>query len=161
RVELDESFRGRYPHQLSGGQQQRVTIAMATVCEPPVVVLDEPTTGLDVLTQERILAELMRLKVEEQMAMVYVSHDLAVVCGIADRVLVMYAGRVVESGPTGAVIAEPRHPYTRALVEAIPDVKHPRTLRGIVGVAAGVGEWPSGCAFEPRCEHRLRPCREA
>jgi peptide/nickel transport system ATP-binding protein len=161
RVELDQSFRGRYPHQLSGGQQQRVTIAMATVCEPPVAVLDEPTTGLDVLTQERILDELMRLKAEEQMAMVYVSHDLAVVSRIADRILVMYAGRVLESGPTNAVIGQPRHPYTKALVAAIPDVKHPRTLRGISGVAVGVGEWPSGCAFEPRCEHRLPRCQEA
>ncbi|HET7353624.1 MAG TPA: ABC transporter ATP-binding protein [Gaiellaceae bacterium] len=161
RVELDESYRGRYPHQLSGGQQQRVTIAMATVCEPPVVVLDEPTTGLDVLTQERILDELMRLKAEEQMAMVYVSHDLAVVCGIADKILVMYAGRVLESGPAEALIARPRHPYTKALVAAIPDVRHPRTLRGIGGVAVGVGEWPSGCAFEPRCEHRLPHCQAA
>jgi peptide/nickel transport system ATP-binding protein len=161
RVELDESFRGRYPHQLSGGQQQRVTIAMATVCEPPVAVLDEPTTGLDVLTQERILDELMRLKAEEKMAMVYVSHDLAVVCRIAERILVMYAGRVLESGPTEAVIGRPRHPYTKALVAAIPDVKHPRTLRGISGVAVGVGEWPGGCAFEPRCAHRLPRCQEA
>jgi len=161
RVELDDSFRGRYPHQLSGGQQQRVTIAMATVCEPPITVLDEPTTGLDVLTQERILDELMRLKTEEQLAMVYVSHDLAVVNGIADRIVVMYAGRVVESGPTSAVIARPRHPYTKALVAAIPDVKHPRTLRGIGGVAVGVGDWPHGCAFEPRCEHRLPRCQEA
>jgi peptide/nickel transport system ATP-binding protein len=161
RVELDESFRRRYPHQLSGGQQQRVTIAMATVCEPPIAVLDEPTTGLDVLTQERILDELMRLKADEHMAMVYVSHDLAVVSRIADRIVVMYAGRVLESGPTKAVIGRPRHPYTKALVAAIPDVKHPRTLQGIVGVAAGVGEWPTGCAFEPRCEHRLARCQEA
>jgi peptide/nickel transport system ATP-binding protein len=161
RVELGEAFRRRYPHQLSGGQQQRVTIAMATVCEPPIAVLDEPTTGLDVLTQERILEELMRLKDEQRMAMVYVSHDLAVVGKIADRVLVMYAGRVLESGPTEAVIAGPRHPYTKALVAAIPDVNHPRTLRGIVGVAVGVGEWPTGCPFEPRCEHRLQPCSEA
>jgi peptide/nickel transport system ATP-binding protein len=160
RVELDESFRRRYPHQLSGGQQQRVTIAMATVCEPPVAVLDEPTTGLDVLTQERILEELLRLKAEERMAMVYVSHDLAVVAGIADRILVMYAGRVLEGGPAAAVIERPRHPYTKALVAAIPDVNHPRTLRGIAGVAVAVGEWPTGCAFAPRCEHRLPRCED-
>jgi peptide/nickel transport system ATP-binding protein len=161
RVELEGSYRGRYPHQLSGGQQQRVTIAMATVCEPPVAVLDEPTTGLDVLTQERILDELIRLKAKEQMAMVYVSHDLAVVCRIADKILVMYAGRILESGPTEALIGRPRHPYTKALVAAIPDVRHPRTLRGIGGVAVGVGEWPSGCAFEPRCEHRHPRCQAA
>jgi len=155
RVELggDHAFGRRYPHQLSGGQQQRVTIAMACACGPPVAILDEPTTGLDVLTQDRILAELMRLREEEGMAMVYVSHDLAVVAGMADRITVMYAGRVVESGPAEEVIERPRHPYTRALVAAIPDVRNPRALQGIPGVSVGVGEWPTGCAFAPRCAH--------
>jgi peptide/nickel transport system ATP-binding protein len=163
RVELgrDPAFGRRYPHQLSGGQQQRVTIAMATVCEPPVAVLDEPTTGLDVLTQERILTELLRLRDEQHMSMVYVSHDLAVVAKMADRILVMYAGRVLEHGPTYDVIRRPRHPYTRALVAAIPDFRHPRTLHGITGVSVGVGEWPSGCAFAPRCPHRVARCEEA
>jgi peptide/nickel transport system ATP-binding protein len=153
RVELgsDPRFGRRYPHQLSGGQQQRVTIAMACVCGPPVAVLDEPTTGLDVLTQDRILTELTRLRSEEGMAMVYVSHDLAVVARMADRIVVMYAGRVVEHGPVDEVIGRPRHPYTRALVGAIPDVRRPRALQGIPGVAVGVGEWPPGCAFAPRC----------
>ena len=153
RVELgsDPRFGRRYPHQLSGGQQQRVTIAMACVCGPPVAVLDEPTTGLDVLTQDRILTELTRLRSEEGMAMVYVSHDLAVVARMADRIVVMYAGRVVEHGPVDEVISRPRHPYTRALVGAIPDVRRPRALQGIPGVAVGVGEWPPGCAFAPRC----------
>jgi peptide/nickel transport system ATP-binding protein len=153
RVELgsDPRFARRYPHQLSGGQQQRVTIAMACVCGPPVAVLDEPTTGLDVLTQDRILTELTRLRSEEGMAMVYVSHDLAVVARMADRIVVMYAGRVVEHGPVDEVISRPRHPYTRALVGAIPDVRRPRALQGIPGVAVGVGEWPPGCAFAPRC----------
>ncbi len=147
------AFGHRYPHQLSGGQQQRVTIAMACVCEPPVAVLDEPTTGLDVLTQDRILTELTRLRDEDGMAMVYVSHDLAVVAKMADRIVVMYAGRVVESGPAADVIERPRHPYTRALVAAIPDFRRPRALQGIPGVSVGVGEWPQGCAFAPRCEH--------
>ncbi len=160
RVELggDAGFTRRYPHQLSGGQQQRVTIAMACVCEPPVAVLDEPTTGLDVLTQDRILFELDRLRSEQGMAMVYVSHDLAVVARMADRIVVMYAGRVVENAPAADVIERPRHPYTRALVEAIPDVRHPRSLRGIPGVSVGVGEWPAGCAFAPRCEHTASAC---
>jgi peptide/nickel transport system ATP-binding protein len=163
RVELgaDQAFGRRYPHQLSGGQQQRVTIAMACVCGPPVAVLDEPTTGLDVLTQDRILAELMRLREEEGMAMVYVSHDLAVVAGMADRITVMYAGRVVESGPADEVIERPRHPYTRALVAAIPDVRNPRALQGIPGVSVGVGEWPEGCAFAPRCMHAQDECMGA
>jgi peptide/nickel transport system ATP-binding protein len=163
RVELgtDQRFGRRYPHQLSGGQQQRVTIAMACVCGPPVAVLDEPTTGLDVLTQDRILTELSRLRSEEGMAMVYVSHDLAVVARMADRIAVMYAGRVVEHGPVDEVISRPRHPYTRALVEAIPDVRRPRALQGIPGVAVGVGEWPPGCAFAPRCEFAQDRCSAA
>jgi peptide/nickel transport system ATP-binding protein len=162
RVELgsDPHFSDRYPHQLSGGQQQRVTIAMASVCEPPVAVLDEPTTGLDVLTQDRILRELARLRDEDGMAMVYVSHDLAVVARMADRIVVMYAGRVVEDGPADEVIIRPRHPYTRALVSAIPDFRRPRSLRGIPGVSVGVGEWPGGCAFAPRCAHQVDRCRE-
>ena len=154
-------FERRYPHQLSGGQQQRVTIAMASVCEPPVAVLDEPTTGLDVVTQDRILAELKALRDERGMAMVYVSHDLAVVAEMADRILVMYAGRVVESGRTADVIERPRHPYTRGLVAAIPDLGHRGTLRGIPGVSVGVGNWPQGCPFAPRCDHAVAECDSA
>jgi peptide/nickel transport system ATP-binding protein len=163
RVELgaDPRFVRRYPHQLSGGQQQRVTIAMASACQPPVAVLDEPTTGLDVLTQDRILLELRRLRDQEGLAMVYVSHDLAVVAGMADRIVVMYAGRVVESGSASEVIERPRHPYTRALVSAIPDFHRPRSLRGIPGVCVGVGEWPPGCAFAPRCDYAQTRCIEA
>jgi len=163
RVELgaDPRFVHRYPHQLSGGQQQRVTIAMASACQPPVAVLDEPTTGLDVLTQDRILLELRRLRDQDGMAMVYVSHDLAVVAGMADRIVVMYAGRVVESGSASEVIEHPSHPYTRALVSAIPDFHRPRSLRGIPGVSVGVGEWPPGCAFAPRCDYAQTRCVEA
>jgi peptide/nickel transport system ATP-binding protein len=163
RVELgrDPTFRRRYPHHLSGGQQQRVTIAIATVCEPPIAVLDEPTTGLDVLTQARILHELTRLRDEEQMAMVYVTHDLAVIAKMADRILVMYAGRALENGPTAEVLERPQHPYTQALVSAIPDVRRPRALHGIPGVSVGVGEWPPGCSFAPRCRHQVARCHEA
>jgi peptide/nickel transport system ATP-binding protein len=134
---------------------------MACVCEPPVAVLDEPTTGLDVLTQDRILFELDRLRSEQGMAMVYVSHDLAVVSRMADRIVVMYAGRVVENARAAEVIERPRHPYTRALVAAIPDFRHPRSLRGIPGVSVGVGEWPRGCAFAARCDHAGEQCSEA
>jgi len=116
----EREFARRFPHQLSGGQQQRVAIATALVCEPRVVVLDEPTTGLDVVTQGRILEEIDRLRRERSVAVVYVSHDLAVVATIADRIAVMYAGRVVEEGPTAAVVARPRHPYTRGLLASIP-----------------------------------------
>ncbi len=154
----DRGFIHRYPHQLSGGQQQRVAIAMAIVGEPPLVVLDEPTTGLDVVTQAAILDEIRRLRREIGLAMVYVTHDLAVVGAIADRIAVMYAGRVVEQGATADLLARPHHPYTRALVASIPDHAAPRRLRGIEGVAVGVGERPTGCAFAPRCPQQVDEC---
>ncbi len=163
RVELhrDRGFDRRYPHQLSGGQQQRVTIAMATVCEPPVVVLDEPTTGLDVLTQDRVLAELLRLRADHHMAMVYVSHDLAVVARMADRIIVMYAGRVLEEGPTSAVLEHPRHPYTQALVAAIPDVRQPRRAarhRRCVGGSRRLADGLCVCAPLRACAATVREC---
>jgi peptide/nickel transport system ATP-binding protein len=151
-------FSARFPHQLSGGQQQRVTIALALVCEPPVVVLDEPTTGLDVVTQARVLDEIERLRRERQLAMVYISHDLAVVAQVADWIAVLYAGRIVEEGPTDVVLARPRHPYTRGLVASIPDHRQPRRLQSMPGVAVGVGERPPGCAFAPRCPQRVERC---
>jgi peptide/nickel transport system ATP-binding protein len=155
----DDAFSRRYPHQLSGGQQQRVTIAVALVCEPPLVVLDEPTTGLDVVTQARILSEIDRLRRERGLAMVYVSHDLAVVSRIADRIAVLYAGRIVEEGPTALVLGEPRHPYTHGLVSSVPDFTRPRRLQGVPGVAPGVAERPSGCTFVPRCPLRVPLCQ--
>jgi peptide/nickel transport system ATP-binding protein len=154
----DSEFRRRFPHQLSGGQQQRVTIAIALVCEPPLVVLDEPTTGLDVVTQARVLAEVDRLRRERGLAIVYVSHDLAVVAQIADRIAVMYAGRIVEEGQAATVLQEPRHPYTRGLIASIPDHVTPRRLRGMPGIAVGVGEHPPGCAFAPRCPQKVARC---
>jgi peptide/nickel transport system ATP-binding protein len=147
-------FSRRFPHQLSGGQQQRVAIAMGLVCEPPVVVLDEPTTGLDVVTQARVLEEIERLRIERGLAMVYVTHNLAVVARIADRIAVLYAGRIVEEGPTLDVLARPLHPYTRGLVASVPDHAEPRRLRSMPGVAVGAGERPPGCAFAPRCLQR-------
>jgi peptide/nickel transport system ATP-binding protein len=156
-----EEFRRRYPHQLSGGQQQRVMIAIALLCEPPVVALDEPTTGLDVVTQARVLGEIDRLRRERRLAMVYVSHDLAVVSQIADRIAVMYAGRVVEEGAARDVLATPRHPYTRGLVSSIPDHARPRRLQSMPGVAVGVGERPPGCPFAPRCPQRVEHCEAA
>jgi peptide/nickel transport system ATP-binding protein len=118
----DAAFARRYPHELSGGQQQRVTIATALVCEPAAVVMDEPTTGLDVVTQARILEEVERLRSERGIAVVYVSHDLAVVASISDRVAVMYEGRIVEEGEAKAVITGPQHEYTQRLVASIPQL---------------------------------------
>jgi len=154
-------FQRRYPHQLSGGQQQRVCISAAIVCEPPVVVFDEPTTGLDVVTQALILDELMRLRREREIAMLYVAHDLAVVAQIATRIAVMYAGRIVEEGPANQVLRRPRHPYTRGLLASIPDHIEPRILEPMAGVAVGIGERPAGCSFAPRCPMRIDACDQA
>jgi peptide/nickel transport system ATP-binding protein len=154
-------FQRRFPHQLSGGQQQRVCIAVALVCEPPVIVLDEPATGLDVVTQARLLEELTRLRSEVGVSMVYVTHDLAVVAGFADRIAVMYAGRIVELGPTAELLERPKHPYTRGLLNSIPDHVRPRGLEPIPGIALGVGGRPAGCAFADRCSLRVDACEEA
>jgi len=155
----DRPFARRFPHQLSGGQQQRVAIAAALAAGPAVLVLDEPTTGLDVATQALILEEIQRLQRELNVAMVYISHDLAVVASIADRAIVMYAGRIVEEGPIAQVLHSPRHPYTHGLVSSVPDHYSPRRLRGIAGVVVGIGERPPGCAFEPRCSQAHPQCR--
>ncbi len=157
----DDAFLRRFPHQLSGGQQQRVAIAVSLTCEPPLVVLDEPTTGLDVVTQARVLDELRRLRADRGLAMVYVTHDLAVVASFADRVAVMYAGRIVEEGSTADVLTRPFHPYTRGLVESIPDHLHPRTLQSMPGTTPGPGERSLGCSFEPRCPQRRSECAES
>ena len=163
RVQLptDATFRKRFPHQLSGGQQQRVAIAMALVSRPAVAVLDEPTTGLDVITQAGLLEQVARLREELGMAVVYVSHDLSIVSAISDRIAVMYAGRIVELGSAAATLDRPRHPYTRRLIESIPDPQRPRKLLGIPGTAATVGEWPPGCAFAPRCDQAEPACETA
>jgi len=122
-------------------------------------VLDEPTTGLDVLTQDRILTELMRLRSEEGMAMVYVSHDLAVVARMADRIAVMYAGRVVETGTVDEVFREPRHPYTLGLLRSVPDVDGVRErLSSIPGVPPDAAALPDGCPFHPRCPFAIAEC---
>ncbi|HXJ28091.1 MAG TPA: ABC transporter ATP-binding protein [Streptosporangiaceae bacterium] len=151
-------FGRRYPHQLSGGQQQRVCIAVALASGPDVVVLDEPTTGLDVITQDRILAELLRLRDEQQVAMLYITHDLAVVSQIANRIAVMYAGRIVEQGTVDEILRRPRHPYTHGLLAATPDHLRPRALQPMPGTVAAVGARPPGCAFAPRCAQAVARC---
>ena len=152
---------GRYPHQLSGGQQQRVTIAMALIHEPAVVVMDEPTTGLDVLTQARLLEVIRELRSQREACIVYVSHDLSVVRSLVDRIAVMYGGRIVEEAAVDDLFRWPRHPYTRRLLEAIPRVRaSTRRLRGIPGHAVEPWNRPAGCPFEPRCDYRVEKCLE-
>ncbi|MGI9054071.1 MAG: ABC transporter ATP-binding protein [Ilumatobacteraceae bacterium] len=152
-------FLRRYPHQLSGGQQQRVGLAMAFACRPSVIVLDEPTTGLDVSTQAHVLDTVRDLCRTHGVAALYVTHDLAVVATLADRVAVMYAGRIVEEGPAAALFDEPAHPYTRHLIAAVPDMTGDRTITGLPGRAPSPGQRPTGCSFAPRCEAATEECR--
>jgi peptide/nickel transport system ATP-binding protein len=150
----------RYPHQLSGGQQQRVGLAMAFACRPALIVLDEPTTGLDVSTQRRILNTVRRLCRGYGVAAVYVSHDLAVVSELADEVAVMYAGRIVETGPAAGLFGQPLHPYTRGLLAAVPEPGSAEPLAGIPGQQPPPGRRGPGCAFAARCELVLGQCRQ-
>ncbi len=148
-----------YPHQLSGGQQQRAAIAMAFACRPSLIVLDEPTTGLDVTTQRTILKTISELCSRYGVAAVYVSHDVAVVGEIADRVAVMYAGRLVEIGGTDRVFAEPRHPYTQGLLRAVPSPNQALHLVGMEGTPPRPESRPEGCSFAPRCGLVADRCR--
>jgi peptide/nickel transport system ATP-binding protein len=141
----------KYPHQLSGGQQQRVTIAIALACGPSLLVLDEPTTGLDVTTQAQILDLLARLRAEHGTAMLYVTHNLGVVAEICDRVGVMYAGDLVEEAPTQELFARPRHPYTRGLIASVPSIVRPERTKAVLHGLLQRGELPPGCRFAPRC----------
>ncbi len=147
----DDAFLKRYPHQLSGGQQQRVVIAMAFAARPALIVLDEPTTGLDVSTQEHVLETVRQMCQNYRCAAVYISHDMAVIAELADRIAVMYSGRIVEAGSTADVLARPRHPYTRRLLLAVPDLEARRPMVGIPGHAPSPLARPRGCAFAPRC----------
>lgn len=156
----DDEFLNRKPRALSGGQQQRVAIAMAAARNPDLIVFDEPTTGLDVSTQARVLELVRALCTETGTAALYVTHDLAVVADLADEVLVMYGGFVVESGVTKTVIAQPKHPYTRALLAAVPSAQVRHRLQAIPGRAPAVGQEYSGCVFRDRCAFAVAACAE-
>jgi oligopeptide/dipeptide ABC transporter ATP-binding protein len=147
-----------YPHQLSGGTRQRALIAMALACRPALVIADEPTTALDVTIQAEILDLLSDMKRDLGVALLLITHDLAVVAETADRVAVMYAGRIVEEGPAAAVIRAPRHPYTQGLIASLPRRGAGGPLHVMDGAVPAIGEQPSGCAFHPRCPQRFAPC---
>jgi peptide/nickel transport system ATP-binding protein len=157
----DPAFLKRYPHELSGGQQQRVGLAMAFANRPRLIVLDEPTTGLDVTTQAHVLETVRELATLHDVAALYVSHDLAVVATLARQVAVMYAGRVVEIGGAEELFTSAGHPYTRRLVGAIPRLTGGRSLVGIPGHAVSPGRRPPGCSFAPRCTLRIDACEAA
>lgn len=150
-----------FPHQLSGGMNQRVMIAMAIACNPKLLIADEPTTALDVTIQKQILDLLLQLQKDRGMALVLITHDMAVVAETAQRVMVMYAGQVVEEQPADALFANPRHPYTAALLDALPERGiGKKRLPTIPGVVPGLYDRPQGCLFNPRCELMENRCLE-
>jgi len=150
-----------YPHQFSGGMRQRVAIAIALLNSPAVIIADEPTTALDVTIQGQILYEMQRLTRETGTAVIWITHDLSVIAGLADRVCVMYAGRIVEEGSVQDVLARPRHPYTRGLIDSVPsnNVRGQR-LRQIPGMTPSMLSLPLGCPFRERCSHAAPDCIE-
>jgi len=151
-----------YPHEFSGGMRQRVMIAMALSLSPSVLIADEPTTALDVTIQAQILDEIRQLSAESDAGVIFVTHDLGVVADIADRVLVMYAGRLVEQGTVDEIFYDPQHPYTWGLLGSVTRVDRdpPRRLPAIPGQPPSLVATPEGCAFRPRCPHAFDRCRE-
>jgi oligopeptide/dipeptide ABC transporter ATP-binding protein len=147
----------QYPHQLSGGLRQRVMIAMALAAQPRILIADEPTTALDVTVQKQILELLAQLRRDLKLAMLFITHDLGVVAQVADRIAVMYCGRVVETGPALEVLRAPRHPYTEGLLRAAPKLVREK-LVPIPGNVPPLGALPKGCAFAPRCSYRIAEC---
>jgi len=154
-----------YPHQLSGGMRQRVMIAMALACDPKLLIADEPTTALDVTIQAQILDLLNHLRKTRDLAILLITHDLGVVAEVADRVAVMYTGRIVEESPVDELFARPKHPYTEGLLRSVPklteaDVARAERLQTIEGVVPKPTNLPPGCHFEPRCPYRMPRCKE-
>ncbi|MBU2958444.1 ABC transporter ATP-binding protein [Paracoccus sp. 1_MG-2023] len=154
----DERLRS-YPHQFSGGMRQRVAIAIALLHKPDLIIADEPTTALDVTIQAQILSEVQSLCAKSGTALIWITHDLAVVSGLADRLAVMYAGRIIEEGPTASVIGNPRHPYTRGLIDSVPKGKQRgQKLAQIRGMTPSLLNLPEGCKFAPRCPRADAAC---
>jgi len=148
-----------YPHELSGGMRQRVSIATALLNHPSVIIADEPTTALDVTIQSQILYEIERIREKQGTALVWITHDMSVVANLAHKVTVMYAGRVVETGPVRDVLENPLHPYTRGLIDSVPDIDSRKgELTPIPGMTPQLADLPQGCKFAPRCPYRVAEC---
>jgi peptide/nickel transport system ATP-binding protein len=149
-----------YPHELSGGMRQRAGIALALALSPQIIIMDEPTTALDVVVQREILSELLRLREQLEFAVIFITHDLSLLLELADRVAIMYAGRLVEQATQRDLYQTPRHPYSYGLINAFPKLRGPRlTVVGIPGTPPDLRTLPSGCAFHPRCPLAFEPCR--
>ncbi|MCI0431665.1 MAG: ATP-binding cassette domain-containing protein, partial [Rhodospirillales bacterium] len=162
RVRIPEPWKriGQYPHEFSGGMRQRVMIAMAMLCKPDLLIADEPTTALDVTIQAQIIELMKELRETSRTAIVLITHDLGVVAGLSDRVMVMYAGRIVESGTVREIFYDPQHPYTRGLLNSMPrlDEERAATLETIAGQPPNLQRLPPGCPFRPRCPHAFERC---
>jgi peptide/nickel transport system ATP-binding protein len=159
-VGITEDRLGSYPHELSGGMRQRVMIAMALALQPEVVIMDEPTTALDVVTQREILQELTELRERLGFAVLFITHDLSLLIEIADSIAVMYAGRLVERAEAAALFRAPRHPYSLGLLSSFPPLHGPRRhMTGIPGSPPDLRQLPAGCSFNPRCAYAIDRCR--
>ncbi|MEM4463313.1 MAG: ABC transporter ATP-binding protein [Fervidicoccaceae archaeon] len=160
-VGLNPEIAKRYPHELSGGMKQRAVIAMALALEPTVVIADEPTTALDVVIQSQILNLMKKLKQEKKLSFILITHDMSVIAEMADKVAIMYAGRIVEYGPSDIVFNRPYHPYTMALIRSIPRLRGPiEKLHYIPGEPPNLINVPPGCKFNPRCQYVMDICRK-
>ncbi|HEV8559315.1 MAG TPA: ABC transporter ATP-binding protein [Actinophytocola sp.] len=160
-VGVDRRRLTSYPHELSGGMRQRVTIAMALALRPPVMIMDEPTTALDVVVQRDILNEITRLRTELGFAVLFITHDLSLLLEISDRIAIMYAGRIVEQASARELLERPRHPYSVGLLSSFPSIAGPRReMHGIPGHPPDLGEPIAGCPFAPRCPYRRPVCDE-
>lgn len=160
-VNLDAGIFKRYPHELSGGQKQRVIIATALLLEPDIVILDEPTTALDVVVEARIMNDLKRLRRELDISMIFITHDLSILAEVSDNLAIMYAGWIVEFGGAQDIYNDPKHPYTEKLIAAIPDIRTDiDRLEYIPGVPPNLVNPPSGCRFHPRCHKAMEVCNE-
>jgi oligopeptide/dipeptide ABC transporter ATP-binding protein len=157
-VGISKSSAARYPHEFSGGMRQRAALAMALACQPKVLLADEPTTALDVMVQAQILEMLVALSREFNLALILVTHDLPVVAQVCQRAAVMYAGRIAESGPVEALFHDPRHPYTRLLFAATPDLFGEGDVASIPGAPPRLDRHIQGCPFQPRCDRAFEPC---
>ncbi|CAN5616615.1 ABC transporter ATP-binding protein [soil metagenome] len=158
-VGLTPEMLDRYPHEFSGGMRQRAVIAMALACSPELIIADEPTTALDVIVQDQILKELKRIQAEMGMSIIYISHDIAVIAEVTDSLGVMYAGKLVEYGPTEAIFARPRHPYAYLLLRSTPSITGPRRqLSPLEGEPPNLLSPPTGCRFHPRCPFATDKC---